>query len=148
MSTSHDVLVLNAPVTADRMAVTDVLLLFRVLESGRTATVDSVYTSAPGIDALFSFTLPSDGPVEEQHLLRRGQSQLVQPLLVVIRNDFVIEDEECFTIRLMDEDVHDRPQFTCNDDDTAIDFFCEHTICITDDDGKYYLLGFFNVSCY
>ena len=134
----HDVLVPSIPVTSDRVAVRDLHLVFRLLQSSSTATVDQIYTSELDVDALFSVRLaPDEGPLEAEHLLRRGENEISPSLLVVIRNDFVIEDEECFTIRLLTEDVQDRRQFTCNDENSATNYFCEHTICILDDDGKY-----------
>ena len=56
---------------------------------------------------------------------------------MTIRNDFFIEEEECFTIGIFNQEVPGGLQFTCSDGIDATNFFCEHTICIEDDDGKH-----------
>ena len=63
----------------------------------------------------------------------------IPPLTTFIRNDQRPEDEECFTIRIHPRDVHGHHVFfDCNYDDSGTDnFFCQHTICIEDDDGRF-----------
>ena len=58
----------------------------------------------------------------------------------LIRNDIIPEEIECYTIRIFPVDVPGRCElFTCNEDNAGADsYFCEHTICIEDDDGKCY----------
>ena len=59
-------------------------------------------------------------------------------LQVSIRDDFVPENVECFELSIFR--VFFTEQFMCN---TAGDtFFCEHEICILDDDGEYSLSEF------
>ena len=100
---------------------------------GGTATVHSFVSSTSDSDALFS------SQVIDPLILIYGLSPLestVQPLSIVIRNDFTIEAQECFTIGISPyfrEGARDL--FMCNPD-TVSNFFCKHTICINDDDGK------------
>ena len=66
----------------------------------------------------------------------------IPPLTAFIRDDLRPENEECFTIRILPVDVLGRRElFSCNDDDSGADnYFCEHTICIEDDDGRFAIL--------
>ena len=63
--------------------------------------------------------------------------------LVAIRNDFIPEEKECFTIRIIQVDVPGRKElFTCKEDNAGADsYFCDHTICIEDDDGRCFING-------
>ena len=67
--------------------------------------------------------------------------RFIDPLLTAIRNDFVLEDGECYSIQITPIDIPGlRESFICNYvDRSAIppkSFFCEHTICIEDDECK------------
>ena len=127
---------LQIPVTADSISERDHRLVFHLLESSSTAlVVDHNFPSA-AFDAIFGFRSSPESQITVYYDIRRGESELPFPLRVFIRNDFLIEDEECFSIRLMSADIANSAQFTCNDDESgATNFFCEHTICIEDDDG-------------
>ena len=59
---------------------------------------------------------------------------MLPALLVIIRDDILPEDEECFELSIFPVNPPEGVEnFMCN---TAGDgFFCEHTICIEDDDG-------------
>lgn len=131
-----DLSLLQIPVTADRISERDHRLVFHLLESSSTAlVVDNNFPSA-AFDAIIGFRSSPESQITVYYDLRRGGSELPFPLRIFIRNDFLIEDEECFLIRLMSADVANSAQFTCNDDESgATNFFCEHTICIEDDDG-------------
>ena len=113
-------------------------MTFRYQEASSTAIVEPVIDQInPNFDALFgSRGLPTD-PIEETIDLEPGEDTL-PPRRVQIRNDFVPEPNECFSIRIFTVDVIGRRElFTCNEDNTgATSFFCEHTVCIIDDDGK------------
>ena len=60
-----------------------------------------------------------------------------RPLRASVRNDFTIEDEECFTLRVSLYGSDRREVVKCNEDDNidAESYYCEHTVCIEDDDG-------------
>ena len=111
-------------------------ILFRHLESASTAIVQSNVTQHyPFFDALFSNE--ENDPLEESFTLQPGQS-VIPSRVTSVKNDFRPEDDECYTIGIFTTDITSaREVFTCNDDDDmADDFFCLHTICITNDDGK------------
>ena len=97
---------------------------------GGTATVVSFTSLTSDYDARFGvqeviyydFLLPLESTV--------------RPLPIEIRNDFITEAHECFTIGISPSfSEGDRDIFRCNPD-TESNFFCKHTICIINDDGK------------
>ena len=108
-------------------------ILFRV-ETDSTATVESVIYVGVDFDATFGTRYDPEGPLEEVHLLYPGETE-IQPLRVTIKNDFLIEEQECFTLRAFIQEGPDGADFTCNNGPDATDFFCEITICIEDNDG-------------
>ena len=63
----------------------------------------------------------------------------IQPLITFIRNDFRVEDQECFTIRVFPLDIPGRLElFACNEDVVgATNYFCLTEVSIEDDDGMY-----------
>ena len=63
----------------------------------------------------------------ERHFLAGASS--VEPLIVLIRNDVMSEEKECFTLYI------DYSPYDCNYKDVG-GFFCEQDICILDDDSK------------
>ena len=87
-------------------------------------------------DALYGI-YDSGSSIEEYSDIVPGQTST--SLHVMVYNDLIPEEEECFTLRILPVDVPGaRTHFTCtegNPDDLS-SFFCEHTICIEDDDGK------------
>ena len=120
--------------TAERLHI----MTFRYQEASSTAIVEPLGSlSIRQFDALFGSRGSSTDPIEETFILLPGEDTL--PLLTAqIINDFVPETDECFTIRILPVDVMGRRElFTCNEDNTgATSFFCEHTVCITNDDGN------------
>ena len=113
---------------------------FRLLESSTNATVETLTAASNMFDATFGFRVNLDGPIDEYRDLLPGERTISPLLLTVIGNDFVPEEIECYTIRIFPVDVPGRRElFTCNEDNAGADsYFCEHTICIEDDDGKCY----------
>ena len=106
-----------------------------VLDSISTATVHSVnnlqYTPLSSPDAVFGYTENENDSPKEYHVLDYDSS-----IFVEIRDDFVPEERECFTLQIFPPDAS-----TCNEDEeNANDFFCLHTVCIEDDDIKGLLL--------
>ena len=96
------------------------------------AIVEPLSSNDVEYDALFGERLDSNKPIEELQEIRPGQNSTSIHLKIL--NDLIPEEEECFTLRILLEYVlfGDLPE--CNENG---DFFCEHTICIIDDDGKY-----------
>ena len=131
----QDLLQIIIPVAIERISGRTHTVIFRLIESTSQAIVESPLTINPLFDAIFGFRSNPEGPLEVRLSITSGVSE-IPSLLVNIRNDFVIEEEECFTIRTI---VPDGSQFTCNSGAGATNFFCDHTICIEDDDGKYFI---------
>ena len=110
---------------------------FRLLESSTNAT----FTPASIIyDATFGVRVNLNYPIRESRDLLPGERTISPPLQTDIRNDLIPEEIECYTIRIVPVDVPGRRElFTCYEDNAGADsYFCEHTICIEDDDGKCY----------
>ena len=107
----------------------DYTIVFEHIEFGSAAIVESGISVHPGFDALFGTRF--GGRLQVTRLLRSGETQIA-PLSVSLRNDFVPEEVECFAIRIF---ISGGTQFMCNNEDTASNFFCTHTICIEDDEG-------------
>ena len=109
----------------------DYEVLFRILETGNASIeANNVEFYAP-IDALFGTreTVEHLIVIEEIRQLYIGSLNLT--LNTTVLNDNVPEDVECYEIRIFRSQA-----FLCNEDNTfPEDFFCEHTICIEDDDG-------------
>ena len=63
----------------------------------------------------------------------RVNTSMLTPLQVTIRNDITLEEEECFELSIFPVNpLLMTENFECN---TAGDeFFCQHEICIMDDD--------------
>ena len=124
-------------------------IVFRHLESASTAIVQSNFIQRdPLFDAIFGNE--DNDPLEERFPLQPG-SDFIPPRVTGVKNDFHLEDDECYTIGIFTTDVGGAREFlfTCNDDeDMADNFFCLHTICITNDDGKFtaYLFLLFIIS--
>ena len=127
---------LTIDVATERISERIHVIVFRHLESASTAIVQSnVIQRDPLFDALFSNE--DNDPLEESFPLLPGESEIPSRVTEVL-NDFCPEDDECYTIGIFPADITGvRELFTCNDDDDMADgFFCLHTICILDDDGR------------
>ena len=117
-------------------------IVFRHFEIASTAIVQSNVTQrGPLFDAIFGSE--DNDPLEERFPLQPGESEIPSRVTEVL-NDFRPEYDECYTIGIFTADIRSaRELFTCNDDeDMANDFFCLHTICITNDDGKFIAIFF------
>ena len=135
---SDDLEIVSIAISASRRAQRDHLMVFRYEESTSTAVVEPANdVSNPLFDAVFGFRVSPDDPIEEQYILQSGEHE-IPSLRVSIRNEFNIEEEECFTINIFPVDVPGRTDlFSCNEDSIgATNYFCKHTICITDDDSE------------
>ena len=112
-----------------------------ILEQNSTAIVEpfgAIFRA--DYDAQFGSQYGPNSPLTIDLDLEEGENA-IRPLVSYIRNDFIIEEEECFKIRIFPTDS--QGSFLCNDDDdtNATSFFCNHTICIQDDDGKCQPIG-------
>ena len=76
--------------------------------------------------------------IRDNRILVAGNKQFSEALNALIINDFVSEEFECFTMRVVTTDTDGiRRVFNCTStSDPGDNFFCQTTICIVDDDGK------------
>ena len=133
-----DIFLLPIDVVTQRTSEREQRMIVRHQETSSTATVESLESLGDlNFDVLFGTRRhPDDSLATKFDLL--PLSNAIRPILTRIRNDFVIEDEECFTIRISPFDFSEQHEFfSCNEDiDGANSHFCEHTICIANDDGE------------
>ena len=140
----EDEFTLTYPVAALRISERDHLMKFRLLEGSSTATVNTRQELGDidvlrNNDAVFGRTREENDPIEVLLRLPLGSTTLPQDLPTFIRGDFALEDDECYTVRVFADNVPGvRQLFTCNSEANATNYFCEHEICIIDDDGKVY----------
>ena len=81
-------------------------------------------------DALF-------GPVE-YHILQAGTLGLGSVIITIVSNFHPEETLKCFTLRISSQNTR---HFRCNEDNSnPSDYFCLHTICIMDNDGRLLLM--------
>ena len=76
-------------------------------------------------------------PLETVRTLEKGHLVPSRPLFTTIFPDMCPEPDECYTVHIfiIDPYLH-FSYFNCYDnEDNPEDFFCEHTVCILDDDG-------------
>lgn len=110
------------------------------LPESNIATVEAITLQFSSVyDALFGSRDNPGDPIQDERILRVG-GFFLSPLTTLIRNDFLPEETECFSILITSPDVPGfRTNFECNTDESgATDFYCLHTICIEDDDGRLY----------
>ena len=135
---------LTYDVAALRTSEMDYPMRFRLLEGISTATVHTRrelenVNILSNNDAVFGEEREDNDPIEVSVRLLQGSTTLPQELPTYIRADFVPEYEECYTVHIIAEDIPGFKQlFTCNSEANATNYFCEHEICIADDDGKVY----------
>ena len=113
-------------------------MVFR-LQSGGTAVVEARNDRTNRyLDAAFGESYEQNEPITEEVVDLERLVSTISSLEAEIRSDFIVEDEECFTLHIIPVDfVGRRERFSCNTDDSgATNFFCETTICIQDDDSK------------
>ena len=110
-------------------------ILYRVLSSGTARVVSYTFFDSLDFDARLGI-IQAD-PIEQMDILLPGRDSIL-PLKTAIRNDFVPEDEECFSIQISPVDIPGlRELFMCDYSDDSRNIFCVHTICIENDDGRF-----------
>ena len=122
---------LRIDVATERISERIHTIVFRHLESVSTAIVQSsVILRDPLFDATFGNE--DNDPLEGRFPLQPGESD-IPSLVTSVLNDFRPEDDECYTIGIFPTNIGGaRDLFICNDDvDMEDNFFCLHTICIT-----------------
>ena len=136
VSESDDSLRLFINVITLRVSEREYRMLYRVLPSGTATVVSFVNFNMIDFDARFGAS--EADPIEQLDVLLPGQDFII-PMPVQIINDIVPEDEECFSIQISPINIPGlRELFMCDfvDNTIPLNIFCEHTICIEDDDGK------------
>ena len=135
-----DLFQLEINLASARTAEREHPMIFRLQEPSTNATIEPLTASSPvfSVDAVFGLRENPDDPIEETRNLKPRSRTVQPPLLTAVRNDLIPGETECFTIRVLPVDVPGRRDlFTCNEDGVGADnYFCEHTICIKDDDGE------------
>ena len=130
-SLGADVFPITINVAANRISEREHFLLLRYQEVISLATVGP-FSRFGNFDSNFGEGQVGEPPEHFTDLLP-GQSST--SFEVYIYNDFIPEEQECFSIRISPVDVVGRRElFECNEQGPS--YFCEHTICIEDDDGK------------
>ena len=120
-----------------RTAEREYPMYFRVQGASSLAIVEPIGGVVNQLyDATFGTRDTIRDPIEVFFVLEALQDT-ISPLTTFIRNDLRPEYEECFTIRILPVDIPgNQVLFSCYDDYYGEDnYFCEHTICIVDDDG-------------
>ena len=120
-------------VSTNRISEINYNVYFRYQDVTSSAIVEPLSSNESiEYDALFGERLDSNKPIEELQEIRSGQTST--SIQIKILNDLIPEKKECFTLRILSANSpRIRPE--CNEHGKT--FFCEHTICIIDDDGKY-----------
>ena len=134
----RDEIPLQIDVATLRVSEREHRMLYRVLSSGTATVVSFSFFDNLDFDARFG-GVQAD-PIEQRDQLLPGRNT-TGPLQTAIRNDCVPEDQECFSIQISPIDIPGlKVLFMCDFVDTSVipprSFFCTHTICIEDDDGK------------
>ena len=111
-----------------------------------TAVVESMFGGNTFSDARFGARDRSHDQLEDQVVLYPGET--IRRVSASIVEDFRIEPEECFTLQLYFYETPGAraPLVTCNAGNSSTNFFCEHTVCIEDDDGMRFFAVIFLLS--
>ena len=127
---------LSMEVAAQRQTERNFILTYRLNERFSTVTAGSVHRIAEysKFDVLYGNSSLPDDPLDWNLTLRLNENRKdFVPYYIV--QDFLIEADECFTVQILhlsEASSAREPSVICGDDG----FFCEYTLCITDDDGK------------
>ena len=120
----------------------DYEIVFRHIQgnSPTDATVEAENFLVPIFDTsdvLFGYRANPNNildPLETVRLLEKGNLEPYRSLTVTIFSDVRVEPDECFTINILTTGEH--TDYSCNEDkDNPDDFFCNHILCILNDDG-------------
>jgi hypothetical protein len=126
-SDGEDYFIVEIPVSSQKVSEQYHIIRFRYLEPSSNATTVGYYDyDSYSNDAIFGNSV-----LEDSRTLRQGENVL-QRFSTTIRNDFLIEDQECFVIAVVPGELNGyRQPYFCND---TLGYYCKHTICINDDD--------------
>ena len=122
-------------VHALRISEVEYQVAFRIAETNTTtATVaaNNIHLESMS-DALFGNRSGEGNDIEDSRVLSVGSLEITE-LTTFIQNDNRVENTECYTIEIIPP-KNSSGDFSCNDDDDAVNSFCLHTVCIDDNDG-------------
>ena len=123
-----DIVRIQIGVHADRIVGRDYNLLITVQNAN--ATVQAT-TSFDAFVTDVEFGAEYGDKIQELRILYANKIEFQTFFSIV--NNFVPEEDECFTLRISPE--QDTDTFNCSEDiDNARDYYCQHTVCIEDDD--------------
>ena len=116
---------------------------FRHIRQGAVATVETGDILDPifdeDFDAKFGDRTNPNNPLDflkTSRILQIGRLEPVRSLVTTIISDVRPEGDECYTIHILTTDTAGDVNFMCNENaDNPDDFFCDHTVCILDNDG-------------
>ena len=147
MTTINETLgILNIDVHSKITSEVEYTIGFRHIRVGAGATVETDDITDPIFDNNFDARFGDrpnpnneDNPLETTRILQVGRLEPLRPLTTTIVNDIRLEGDECYIINIFIIDTETfggRVNYDCNDnEDNPDDFFCDHTVCILDDDG-------------
>ena len=129
---------IEIPVATLRIAEKEHPMLFHLQKSSSTAIMGPRGDLANNKlqDAAFVNRTEHGAPIQEEFVLQPLQAT-IPSRTVDNRDDLRHENEECFTIRIL-FDIYRHHWYDCNEDNSGEDnYFCQSTVCIMDDDGKW-----------
>ena len=104
-----------------------------VRQNGGNATIIRHFPDSLVGDAGFGASTKNGSLLEEYAVLPSLGNYTEPPITAVIVNDIIPEPFECFTLSIFNSSSN---IFHCSDDSESVsEYFCEHTICIEDNDG-------------
>ena len=123
---------LTIVIASEKISERTYSIALHIQDSKSQATIGTLNQTDMLFDAYFGERLNSNSFLQYTVQLLPGEDLIL--VAVPILNDYDYESQECFTIDIspFDTDV----DFTCNDGEDAMDYFCNRTVCIDDDDGK------------
>ena len=131
-SGGYDYFKVEIPVSSQKVSEQYHIIAFRYLEPSSNATTVGYNGYNSQYDAMFGNEYNS--VLADHRTLLQGNNLLSTLFTTLIRNDFLIEDQECFVIVVLPGELNGYHQpYFCND---TLGYYCKHTICIDDDDGK------------
>ena len=129
----EELISITVHVSTNKISELNYNVYFRYQDVISSAIVEPLSSNDVEYDALFGEQLDSNEPIQELQEIRPGQNSTSIELMIF--NDLIPEEEECFTLQIQAIDPSLMSPPKCNENGDS--FFCEHTICIIDDDGKY-----------
>ena len=128
--------VFNISIGVDTLRVSEqeIQTAFILHNNRSTAVVSPFGSTTLQSDAAFGSRDSSGDGLAEYFNLTPDQTR-IPPLIASILDDKAVESTECFIIRINFVSIpgEKEPRATCNEEGPS--FFCEHIICIEDNDG-------------